>query len=139
MNKKTDKKMAVKAIKSVKKAGIEAGAFFIIGYPGETNETLIETINFSSTLNLDYLSFNFPIPIPGTGLYEKVKDELIGSKNYEHQNVLVFKTNISERKLKFAEFKALTQYKINKTFGRFSSIILLPYRLITDILLRLMN
>jgi anaerobic magnesium-protoporphyrin IX monomethyl ester cyclase len=139
MNKKTDKTMAVTTVNSIKTAGIEVGAFFIIGYPGETNETLLETINFSSSLNLDYLSFNFPIPIPGTGLYEKVKDELIETKNYEHNNMLVFKTNISERKLKFAEFKALTQHKINKALGRFSFIILLPYRVITDILLRLMN
>jgi anaerobic magnesium-protoporphyrin IX monomethyl ester cyclase len=58
MNKQADKTQAIKAINSTKAAGIRAGAFFIIGYPGETDDSLLETINFASSLNLDYLSFN---------------------------------------------------------------------------------
>ena len=139
MNKQTDKKRAVEAINSAKKVGIKAGAFFIIGYPGETNATLIETINFAGSLGLDYLSFNFPYPIPGTGLFEKLKDDLIGAESQTDRNQLLFKSHISERKLRFAEYKGMTQHRISKALGPFSGILQWPFQMATDAILRMMD
>lgn len=135
MNKHTNKDQAVKAIETAKSAGIDTGAFFIIGYPGETDETLLETVNFAGALNLDYLSFNFPYPIPGTGLYEKLKDGL----SEKEGNKLVFKSHISENKLRFAEFKAMTQHWIRKALGPFSEIPYWIFKESTDAILRMIS
>jgi anaerobic magnesium-protoporphyrin IX monomethyl ester cyclase len=139
MNKQTDKGKAVEAVKTAKKAGIKVGAFFIIGYPGETDRTLIETINFASSLGLDYLSFNFPYPIPGTGLYEKVKDDLLVDDPLSSGKDLTFRSKISTRKLKFAEFKGLTQHKIGNYTYLIKLFLYHPFRVLTDSILKLMD
>lgn len=53
----------------VKKYGFKTRAFFIVGYPGETIETLDETINLIRTCQPDEISIYPLIPYPGTKLY----------------------------------------------------------------------
>jgi anaerobic magnesium-protoporphyrin IX monomethyl ester cyclase len=139
MNKQIDKKQAKEAVNSAKRAGIKAGAFFIIGYPGETDDTLLETVNFAGVLNLDYLSFNFPYPIPGTGLHKRVKYTQISEENHTERDLLVFKSEFSERKLRFAKNKGMTQHRIRKSLGPLAGIIYWPFRVATDIMLRLLE
>jgi anaerobic magnesium-protoporphyrin IX monomethyl ester cyclase len=139
MNKQTDKGEAREAVNSAKRAGIKAGAFFILGYPGETDDTLLETVNFAGALNLDYLSFNFPYPIPGTGLHERVKHIQISEENHTERDVLVFKSELSERKLRFAKNKGIIQHRIRKSLGLFAGIIYWPFQVSTDIMLRLLD
>lgn len=62
------------AVNLTKKAGIEVAGFFIIGFPGETEEEMMETISFATRLNLDYASFHPVIPYPGTGLIMNKSD-----------------------------------------------------------------
>ena len=73
MNKCITTHQAKNAVYKAKAAGLKVGAFFIVGYPGETNNTVLDTVRFASALPLDYLSFTLPYPIPGTPLYERVK------------------------------------------------------------------
>ena len=46
------------------------GAFFIIGLPQETQETLDETLNMVKQLPIDRASFSLAAPYPGTKLYD---------------------------------------------------------------------
>ncbi|MDI6783801.1 MAG: radical SAM protein, partial [bacterium] len=62
------------AIKWTKQAGIMAFAYFIIGLPGETWETIRETISFAKNLNPDYVNFHIATPFPGTELYQIAKE-----------------------------------------------------------------
>ncbi|HEY8838148.1 MAG TPA: radical SAM protein, partial [Dehalococcoidia bacterium] len=48
---------ARKAVEACVAAGIKAAGFFMVGYLGETTESLIKSINFSSSLPLDYVSY----------------------------------------------------------------------------------
>ena len=50
--------------------GIRTVGHFIIGLPGETEETAQKTIAFAKELNCDIASFNIAIPAPGTKLRE---------------------------------------------------------------------
>lgn len=58
-----------------------ASCAFMIGYPGETKETIQETIDFCKEVNLTPQVFFFITPYPGTELYRmamaqgKIKDE----------------------------------------------------------------
>ena len=70
MKKQITTKQAYNATQICKKKGIKAGAFFILGYPGENDKTILDTIKFASSLPLDYLSFTLPYPIPGTPLFD---------------------------------------------------------------------
>lgn len=73
-----------------KSAGLKIQASFIIGSPLDTKSTIQETIRFARTLPIDYPTFSFMTPFPGTELwrsadrygvfqFEKFSDLALGS------------------------------------------------------------
>jgi anaerobic magnesium-protoporphyrin IX monomethyl ester cyclase len=67
--------MVAEAIKATKKAGISSLGFFILGLPGETEETMRQTINFAKSLPLDAANFTICTPFPGTEIYQMMKKQ----------------------------------------------------------------
>jgi anaerobic magnesium-protoporphyrin IX monomethyl ester cyclase len=63
---------ARQALLWAKKAGIRNWGYFIIGLPGETVETIRETIDFSKSLPLDIALFHVAAPYPGTPFFFQV-------------------------------------------------------------------
>lgn len=45
------------AVGHASEAGLEVLGFFMIGFPGETEEDVAETVRFAKTLDLDYANF----------------------------------------------------------------------------------
>jgi anaerobic magnesium-protoporphyrin IX monomethyl ester cyclase len=145
MKKQITIKQAKKAVHIAKQAGIQVGAFFIIGYPNENDETILDTIRFASSLPLDYLSFTLPYPIPGTPLYERVKDKMIMQDWEEPKNLrltkhkLLYRSTFSEAKLKFAILKATIQFNLRKYLGTHGyNLVGIPFERLTDIVFRLL-
>src|SRR3989338_108643 len=64
---------AQKACRIAYEAGIQVKAYFILGHPGETVETLNDTISFMKRIPAHYASINFMTPFPGTQLWEDVQ------------------------------------------------------------------
>lgn len=58
-----------------KKAGINNWGYFIIGLPGETEETIQQTIKFAKSLPLDIALFHIAAPYPGTPFFFEVVKE----------------------------------------------------------------
>jgi len=63
---------AERALEWAKKAGIMNWGYFIIGLPGETEETIRQTIDFSKKLPLDIALFHVAAPYPGTPFFFEV-------------------------------------------------------------------
>lgn len=61
------------AFKNCKEVGLETIGFFIIGLPGETRETMQDTIDFAIELDPLIANFSMMTPYPGTKVYEIVK------------------------------------------------------------------
>jgi len=61
---------AIEAFKLTKEAGIETVAYFMLGSPGETPDTVKDTIEFAKKLDPDFVQFSITTPYPGTELYE---------------------------------------------------------------------
>ncbi len=148
MNKQITTKQAREAVYNAKQAGLQVGAFFIVGYPGETDRTVLDTVNFASSLPLDYLSFTLPYPIPGTPLYERVKnnggvavDDWEEPKNYGLiRHKLLYGSSFSEAKLKFAIGKAHLQFYGKKYLGKNGySLMGLPLERLSDLTFKLMR
>lgn len=57
-----------------KKAGLKILADFVIGFPGETEETAKQTINFIKEIKPDILQVAVATPMPGTEFYNYCKD-----------------------------------------------------------------
>ncbi|MFH1879058.1 MAG: radical SAM protein [Candidatus Omnitrophota bacterium] len=72
MEKRTTVEQNIKVVRMMKEAGLNTIPFIIIGYPGETPETISETISFLKNADLMSRQFrpNFPMAMPGTPLYE---------------------------------------------------------------------
>jgi len=58
------------AVRMAKEAGIKVAGHFIFGLPGETEETIKETINFALGLDMVMGQFYCAAPFPGSHLYE---------------------------------------------------------------------
>ena len=66
------KEQAFKALEWAKAAGIKNWGYFIIGLPGETEESIRETIDYSKELPLDIALFHIAAPYPGTPFFYDV-------------------------------------------------------------------
>ena len=71
MSKRTNVETAKKAIKLTRKAGIAVNCTFILGYIGEDEQTIRETIDFCKELHIDGTSFFILTPYPGTPAYKE--------------------------------------------------------------------
>jgi len=73
--------------RKVKAHGIDAHAFFILGFPGETKQQLLNTVKYMKELPLDKaypFMFN---PLPGTELYEEaIAKGLFKQEDLYHEN-----------------------------------------------------
>jgi anaerobic magnesium-protoporphyrin IX monomethyl ester cyclase len=72
MHKKINREQVREAFKMAQKAGMMTIASAVIGFPGETEETAWETINFINSLNPDDIGCYIATPYPGTPMYEEV-------------------------------------------------------------------
>jgi radical SAM superfamily enzyme YgiQ (UPF0313 family) len=57
-------------VNRLKKMGILTCGFFIIGYPGETEEDIRKTFDYANRLDLDQRNIYVATPYPGTQLYK---------------------------------------------------------------------
>lgn len=82
---------AYTAARTIKKYGIQLQAFFIIGFPQETEATLHDTIKAMQKINCDVLTYSIFTPYPGTEAFEFCKKNgSIGENDdaslYNHQS-----------------------------------------------------
>lgn len=66
---------AAQAISDCNRAGLEVCGYFVIGLPGETKETIQETIGFARKMKLDLVTFNLPTPHPGTPFFNYLEEK----------------------------------------------------------------
>lgn len=73
MKKRATVEDGIRATYNFNDAGIKVGAFFIVGYPGETIESVERTFSLAQSLPLDEISFNVPYPLPGSPLFSRLR------------------------------------------------------------------
>jgi anaerobic magnesium-protoporphyrin IX monomethyl ester cyclase len=63
------------AFKAAKEVGMETIGFFMVGLPGETEETMEDTIRFAIELDPVVANFSMATPFPGTEMSRIVKEK----------------------------------------------------------------
>ena len=107
-----------KIIKKCEETGIKVKTMFIIGNPEDTEESIMQTIEYSKYLPSLYAQFSVFTPYPGTPIYKDYKD-LIYEKKLENfdQYKLTFKhSNLSEKKIE--ELKSVAYFKFYFDFSK---------------------
>ena len=143
MNKKITADEARTAVETAHRAGLQVGAFFILCYPGDTDDTVLETLHFAASLPLDYLGLSMPYPLPGTSLYTRTKDRINRSWHPDESpfgsHVLIFDADFSETKMWFGIMKGHAQFEIKKRLGKLAPLFLGLFEKPTDLLFRLLR
>ena len=70
MRKNVTKERIAECVNSIQKAGMVSKGNFIFGNPGETHDSIMESIDFACGLKLNYAQHTFLQPLPGSELYE---------------------------------------------------------------------
>ena len=114
IGKKITIEQIIRAVKTIKRAGIQVLGSFIIGFPGETVNSVRQTINFAKKLDLDYAEFSILTPYPGTPIYEYAeRNDLLLTKDWSKYTALepVMKIkNITAKQLKSLLQKAYVSF-----------------------------
>ena len=140
MNKRITRDQARAAVEAAHRAGLEVGAFFIVYYPGETEEDALETLRLAARLPLDYLGLTMPYPLPGTALTAR----LAGRRRREWRqdgggllgHRLTFEADVSATKMRVALLKGRAQFELRRRLGRAAPLVLGLFEPATDRLLR---
>lgn len=101
---------AIGAINKAKSAGLQIGAFYILGHPNETLKQVLKTIRLAARINAQDSSIGIMIPYPGTEIYEMAKKGLGGytslSKDWDRY------TKYFGNPMEFENFSAKTLERI---------------------------
>jgi len=124
MKKKITAAEARAAVECAHRAGLEVGAFFIVCYPGETDDSVLDTLRFATSLPLDYVGLTMPYPLPGTALLERIGGRLTHDWRPQEtllvDHALTYDGDFSAAKMRFALLKGRTQTETRRRLGRFA-------------------
>tara|TARA_R110002051_G_C8751735_1_gene500304 strand:+ start:945 stop:3803 length:2859 start_codon:yes stop_codon:yes gene_type:complete len=109
-------------VKKVEDANINVMANYMFGLPGDTLETMNETLEFSKELNTAGWNGYPAMALPGSQLYKDSSDYLIGKKDYRSYSFHSYETKPMGSKelsltevIRFRDF-AWKDYHTNKLF-----------------------
>ena len=125
------------AFVAAKTVGMETIGFFMVGMPGETEQTMEETIRFACELDPLVANFSIATPFPGTEMYDMVQengriladnwDDFVffeGKARFEYPNL---PAELVERKWKEAYRRFyLRPHRVLRTLGRKQTWLDLP-------------
>jgi radical SAM superfamily enzyme YgiQ (UPF0313 family) len=77
-------------VNRIQKAGLRAKGLFMMGLPGETEETIKMTTDFINGLNLDDMNMTKFTPFPGSPIYRTIHEEGVFMEKWELMNCLNF-------------------------------------------------
>lgn len=73
---------AITACKIIKKYNMKLVAFFIVGFPKETEDTLSDTVAAMKIIKHDVLAYSIFTPYPGTEMFQFCKENGLIGKDY---------------------------------------------------------
>lgn len=92
INKKIDLNQVREVAQLCKKLGILSGGFFMVGVPGESKETMEETIKFASDSELDRIRLYTCQPFPGSKLYDDCQANGYLPDDFDISKALIFES-----------------------------------------------
>lgn len=82
-----DRRVKVEQVREMinlsRKFGIEAGTFIMLGYPGETEKDIEETINHLKKSNPNHFTITVAYPIKGTEFFQEIETSQLSAFEWE--------------------------------------------------------
>lgn len=118
VKKKLNREIVKQTVQKVVDTGIEAWGFFMIGFPTETREEMISTIEFALSLPLTRVQFTKTTPLPGTPIYEVWKNEYSGGKQIDWSQFNYYDFNPQWSGIGGEEISKLQRWGHRRFYGR---------------------
>jgi radical SAM superfamily enzyme YgiQ (UPF0313 family) len=123
MNKKLRLDQSVDFVKLAHQAGLAVHGCFVLGFPGETKESINRTIDFAMKLDIDSVQFSAAIPFPGTDYYQYCKEKgLIKARSWAdwlddgEQSTVMEYPGLSKQDIVGSVDKALRKFYLRPTY-----------------------
>ncbi len=91
------------AVALAKAAGLQVTGHVIIGFPGDTRETIAATGRFVEALDLDFVQYYCAMPYPGTELYDRARESgwltTTDWRQWEHNRSVLASSALSAREI----------------------------------------
>ena len=122
--KKDDMYLKIRELENNK---ILISAMYILGYPTDSEKTILNTINYAKELNTTFAQFNVWTPYPGTPVFEEYKEKIIvkNFEDFDQYNLIYNHSNLTQQNVRYLLGKAYTIYytRINWIFKFVRSFI----------------
>ena len=127
MDKSASLDKSVRAIHWANDAGIRSKGLFMLGYPGETAETMEQTRTFVKSIPLTIMNLTKFTPYPGSPIYHDIYGTAIRDDHWEKMNGMNFiwtAEGLSQEQLDKSYREILTgfymQHRVQKHYARFT-------------------
>jgi radical SAM superfamily enzyme YgiQ (UPF0313 family) len=88
VGKRVDLEQAAEAVRITRKVGIDIRAAFMLGNPGETEQTMEETLQYAMRLRPELVIFNIATPFPGTEMFDWASQQgLLKTRDWENYDL----------------------------------------------------
>ncbi|MBI4802817.1 MAG: cobalamin B12-binding domain-containing protein [Elusimicrobia bacterium] len=95
IGKNIDLEKAARIVRQTVRQGIVTGGFFMLGFPDETKEEMLETIRFARELPFDLASFFYVTPRPNTPMQALLKKKGVDLEKVQLRDYFRFSSNFS--------------------------------------------
>jgi anaerobic magnesium-protoporphyrin IX monomethyl ester cyclase len=122
MDRRVDVNVVKEAIQKTNALGMETGTFIMLGYPGETEEDITETIQYLKDANPTLYTITVAYPIKGTSLYNEVESKITSILDWETSTdrEIEFERTYSKKFYKYAVSKVVNEVEFSRTNSKTS-------------------
>ncbi|GEP49654.1 Mg-protoporphyrin IX monomethyl ester oxidative cyclase [Flavobacterium noncentrifugens] len=118
MDRRVDVNHVKKMIQDTNALGIETGTFVMVGYPGEDENDISETIQYLKEANPTHYTITIAYPIKGTSLYDEIEKDILVKPDWEQSTdrEIDFKRNYPRKYYDYAVSKVVNEVEFHREF-----------------------
>ena len=122
MDRRVDVNQVKQVIQETNAMGIETGTFIMLGYPGETEKDIIETIQYLKEANPTLYTITVAYPIKGTSFYNEIEHKINKQPDWETSTDrdIDFERTYTKKYYKYAVSKVVNEVEFHKTNSKIS-------------------
>ena len=122
MDRRVDVNQVKKIIQDTNAMGIETGTFIMLGYPGETEKNIDETIQYLKEAKPTHYTITVAYPIKGTSLYNEIESKITIQPEWETSTDrdIDFERTYSRKYYKYAVSKVVNEVEFHKANSKTS-------------------
>lgn len=120
MDRRVDVNHVKKMIQQTNALGIETGTFIMVGYPGETEADIDQTIQYLKEANPSQYTITVAYPIKGTSLYAEIENDITVQPNWQTSTdrQIDFKRNYPRKYYDYAVKKVVNEVESFREFQK---------------------